>query len=105
MRDQVHRRHAPHAGGADAEAAQAAAARAARLRQAAIAEAEAAIAAILAAQRRLGEAADLTLLRGQEAWLGPARDAFDGRCRAVVARIDAQMEELHRLRLAIEGAV
>lgn len=83
----------------DAAAAQAAA------RAHAVAAAHEAIWAVHRAARMLDDAAGLAVLRGQEAWLGPARDAFDARGAALRSRLISETSELHVLALAIEGAV
>lgn len=86
-----------------ADAAAAAAQAAARAH--AVAEAHEAIWAVHRAARLLDDAAGLAVLRGQEAWLGPARDAFDARGEALRSRLITETSELHLLALAIEGAV
>lgn len=83
----------------DAAAAQAAA------RAHAVVAAHEAIWAVHRAARMLDDAAGLAVLRGQEAWLGPARDAFDARGAALRSRLISETSELHVLALAIEGAV
>lgn len=84
-------------------AAAAAAGRAARAH--AVAEAHEAIWAVHRAARLLDDAAGLAVLRGQEAWLGPARDAFDARGEALRSRLLAESGELRMLALSIEGAL
>ena len=71
----------------------------------AVAQAHDAIWAVHRAARMLDDAAGLAVLRGQEAWLGPARDAFDARGEALRSRLIAETGELHVLALAIEGAM
>lgn len=88
--------------GGDPAAAQAADAAA---RASAVAEAHEAIWAVHRAARMLDDAAGLVVLRGQEAWLGPARDAFDARGEALRARLIAETGALRTLALAIEGAL
>jgi hypothetical protein len=70
----------------------------------AVQEARAVAAAARRAARLLDEAAALVLLRGQDRWLGPARDAFDARCLALHDRLAAEEHELRVLALAIEGS-
>ncbi|MCR8670867.1 hypothetical protein [Agrococcus sp. HG114] len=45
------------------------------------------------------------MLHGQGDWLGPARDAFDDRCRVLRDRLEAEEHELGQLLLSIEGAL
>ncbi len=71
----------------------------------AVAQADAVEGAVLRAARLLDQAAGLLPLRGQEAWLGPARDAFDARGLRMHERMAAAEHELRLLALAIEGAV
>lgn len=71
----------------------------------AVAQALAVQGAVRRAVRLLDEAAALVVLRGQEAWLGPARDAFDARCLALHDRLAAEEHELRLLALAIEGSL
>lgn len=78
---------------------------AAAMRAKAAGEARAAVAAVQRAGRLLDDAASLVVLRGQEAWLGPARDAFDARGLALRDRLSAEEHELRVLALAIEGAM
>lgn len=78
---------------------------AAAMRAKAAGEARAAIAAVQRAGRLLDDAASLVVLRGQEAWLGPARDAFDARGLALRDRLASEEHELRVLALAIEGAM
>lgn len=85
--------------------AAAAAAQSAALRAAAALEAREAIWAVQRAAQKLEEASRLVVLRGQDAWLGPARDAFDARGEALRARLDVETHELRMLALAIEGAL
>lgn len=68
-------------------------------------EARAAIAAAQRAGALLDEAAALVVLRGQEGWLGPARDAFDARGRALRDRLAEEEFQLRMLVHAIEGAI
>ncbi|WP_123696715.1 hypothetical protein [Agrococcus jenensis] len=70
----------------------------------AVAQARAVEAAVRRAALLLDEAAGLVLLRGQDAWLGPARAAFDARCLALHDRLAEEELELRMLALAIEGA-
>ncbi len=81
--------------GADAEAA----------RVKAVAQAQAVESAVDRAALLLDEAASLVVLRGQDAWLGPARQAFDTRCLALHVRLSTEEHELRMLALAIAGAV
>lgn len=71
----------------------------------AAAQAAAVEAAVLRAARFLDQAAALLPLRGQEAWLGPARDAFDARGLRLHERMVAEEHELRQLALAVAGAV
>ncbi len=70
----------------------------------AAAQAHAVAAAVRRAARLLDDADALVLLRGQDGWLGPARDAFDARGLALHDRLAAEEHELRMLALAIEGA-
>lgn len=88
---------------AAAAAAQAAAAQAARV--SAVSEAREAIWTAERAARLLVDAGGLAVLRGQEAWLGPARDGFDARGAALQGRLLAESHELRMLVLAIEGCI
>lgn len=71
----------------------------------AVAQARTVEAAVLRAARLLDEAAALVLLRGQDDWLGPARDAFDARGLRLHDRLVAEEHELRLLALAIQGSV
>lgn len=77
---------------------------AAAARAAAVEQARAVEAAVRRAARLLDEAAALVVLRGQDGWLGPARDAFDARGLALHDRLAAEAHELRLLALAIEGS-
>jgi len=77
---------------------------AAAARAKAVAQARAMEAAVSRAALLLDEAAGLVLLRGQDAWLGPAREAFDARCLALHDRLAEEERELRVLALAIEGS-
>lgn len=77
---------------------------AAAARAKAAAQARAVEGAVGRAALLVDEAASLVLLRGQDAWLGPARRAFDARCLALQGRLAAEEHELRLLALAIEGA-
>ncbi|SFS10704.1 hypothetical protein SAMN04487783_1449 [Agrococcus baldri] len=90
---------------AAAAAAQLEAAQAAARRASAVAEAHDAIRAVQRAVRALEDAAELVVLRGQEGWLGPARDAFDARGERARSRVLAEVDQLRLLALAIEGAL
>ncbi|WP_206448007.1 hypothetical protein [Agrococcus sp. KRD186] len=92
---------------AAAAAAQAAAVQAAAqaARISAVAEAREAIRAAERAARLLEDGGGLAVLRGQEAWLGPARAAFDARGAALQGRLRAESHELRMLVLAIEGCI
>lgn len=74
-------------------------------RSSAVAEAREAIQAVHRAARMVDDAAGLAVLRGQEAWLGPARDAFDARGEALRSRLVAETHELHILARAIESTL
>lgn len=82
-----------------------AAAQAAAARAVARAEAQEAIWAAQRATARLEDAGQLVVLHGQEAWLGPAREGFDERCRDLRAQLLSEAHELRMLALAIEGCV
>jgi len=71
----------------------------------AVAQAHAVEAAVLRAARLLDEAAALVLLRGQDGWLGPAREAFDARGLRLHDRLVAEEHDLRLLALAIRGSV
>lgn len=93
---------------AAAAAAQAAAAQAvaqAAARAGAVAEAREAIWAVERAARLLDDAGGLAVLRGQEAWLGPAREGFDARGEALRGRLQGEVHELRMLALSIEGCI
>lgn len=81
------------------------AAAAAALRTRAVDEARAAQHAVRRARARMRDAADTVVLRGQGDWLGPAREAFDERCRRLRERLAAEEHELAMLVLSIEGAL
>jgi hypothetical protein len=83
----------------------AAAAAQAAARASAVAEAREAIRAAERAARLLEDAGGLAVLRGQEAWLGPARDGFDARGAALQGGLLAEAHELRMLVLAIEGCI
>ena len=85
--------------------AAAAAALGAAARARAVAEAREAIAAAQRAARAFEDAAELVVLRGQDAWLGPAREAFDARCEALRVQLALQTHELRMLAGTIEGAL
>ncbi|WP_072314781.1 hypothetical protein [Agrococcus sp. Marseille-P2731] len=78
---------------------------AAAARASAAAEAHVAIAAVERAARALGDAGSLAVLRGQEAWLGPARDAFDARGMALRAQLLDESTALQLLASSIRGAL
>lgn len=71
----------------------------------AVAQADAAEAAVLRAARLVDQAAALVVLRGQDGWLGPARDAFDARGLRLHDRAAGEERELRLLALAIRGSV
>ncbi|MGM1029243.1 MAG: hypothetical protein ACQEWM_05140 [Actinomycetota bacterium] len=71
----------------------------------AVAQAQSVETAVLRAARLLDEAAGVVLLRGQEGWLGPARDAFDARGLRLHDRLAAEEHGLRLLALAIEGSL
>lgn len=71
----------------------------------AVAQADAVEAAVLRAARCLDQAAALVPLRGQDGWLGPARDAFDARGLRLHERMVSEEHDLRLLALAIAGAV
>lgn len=71
----------------------------------AVAQARAAETAVLRSARLVDEAAALVVLRGQEGWLGPARDAFDARGLRLRDRLAAEEHDLRLLALAIEGSM
>ncbi|WP_413317487.1 hypothetical protein AA0Z99_11485 [Agrococcus sp. 1P02AA] len=74
-------------------------------RASAAAEAHEAIGAVERAARALEDAAALAVLRGQEAWLGPAREAFDARGQALRARLLDESTALQLLASSIRGAL
>ena len=78
---------------------------AAAARAKAVEQAEAVEAAVRRAARLLDEAAALVLLRGQDGWLGPAREAFDARGLALHGRLAEEEHELRLLALAVEGSM
>jgi hypothetical protein len=71
----------------------------------AIAQAHAVESGVLRAARFLDQAAALVVLRGQDGWLGPAREAFDARGLRVHDRMVAEEHDLRLLALAIRGSV
>ncbi|GAA1423366.1 hypothetical protein [Agrococcus citreus] len=71
----------------------------------AVAQADAAEAAVLRAARLVDQAAALVVLRGQDGWLGPARDAFDARGLRLHDRLAGEEHDLRLLALAIRGSV
>jgi hypothetical protein len=78
---------------------------AAAVRARAVDEARAAQHAVRRARARMGDAAEAVVLRGQGDWLGPAREAFDERCRRLRDRLAAEEHELALLVLSIKGAL
>lgn len=77
---------------------------AAAQRAKAVAQAEAVEDAVRRAAFMLDQAAALVVLRGQDGWLGPARDAFDARCLALHDRLVAEEHALRVLALGIDGS-
>lgn len=78
---------------------------AAALRARAVDEARAAQHAVRRARARMRDAGETVVLRGQGDWLGPAREAFDERCRRLRERLATEEHELAMLVLSIEGAL
>ena len=62
-------------------------------------------AAVQRAMRELAEAADAVVLHGGDGWLGPARDAFDERCRSARVALHVEIDELELADLALRGAL
>lgn len=77
---------------------------AAAARSKAVAQTEAVESAVRRAALLLDQAAALVELRGQDGWLGPARDAFDARGLALRGRLVDEERELRLLALALEGS-